>query len=134
MIKTLSFSTREKFQLIDLTDDVKEIVENSRVKNGLCIVYTPHATGAVIINESADPELKKDIIEKLEEIIPSNKNYRHDRIDNNAQAHIKTSLLSPSQTIPVVDGKLALGTWQAIFFAEFDGPRKRNLLVKVIEG
>ncbi|MBD3263187.1 YjbQ family protein [Candidatus Woesearchaeota archaeon] len=133
MLKQISLSTNKKFDLIDITSNIKKIVETSKVKDGLCVVYAPHATGAIIINESADPELKKDILDQLAELVPDHGKYRHDRIDNNAQAHIKTALLGSSESIPIKDGKLQLGTWQAIMFAELDGPRdQRKVLVKII--
>ena len=134
-MKQLSFSTSKKYQLIDITSDIQKIVSQSSIKNGICVIYVPHATSGILINESADEELKDDILDKLAELVPDHGKYRHDRIDNNAQAHIKTALLKSSESIPIVNNELALGTWQAIMLAELDGPRsQRKVLVKVIKG
>ena len=134
-MKQLNFNTSKKYQLIDITADIQKTVSQSNIKNGICVIYVPHATSGILINESADKELKQDIIDKLAELVPDHGNYRHDRIDNNAQAHIKTALLKSSESIPIINNELALGTWQAIMLAELDGPRsQRKVLVKVIKG
>lgn len=134
MLKEIELKTSKKFELIDITDKVSKIVSESKVKDGICVVYAPHATAGIIINESADPELKLDILDQLAKLVPDHGKYRHDRIDDNAQAHIKTALLGSSENIPIKGGKLQLGTWQSIMFAELDGPRShRKVLVKVIK-
>lgn len=130
----LNFKTKKKFELIDITARIEKLVAGSKIKDGICALYVPHATAAILINESADPQLRLDILDRLCELVPEHANYRHDRIDNNAQAHLKAALLPTSQVIPIKDGKLALGTWQAIMFVELDGPRaNRKVLVQVIE-
>jgi len=131
---TITFSTSKKHELIDITSKVKEIVKNSKIKRGICFLYVPHATAAITINENADPNIQTDIIKAINKIVPEHDNYLHDSIDNNAAAHIKSTLIGVSKTIPIEDGKLQLGTWQDIFLCEFDGPRSnRNIIVKMIE-
>ena len=115
--------------MIDITQEVRRIVKESGVLRGLCHLYVPHTTAAVTINENTDPNVKLDILAKLEKTVPTSGSYLH--AEGNAAAHIKASLVGPSQTIFVENGKLVLGTWQAIFFCEFDGPRSRSVLVKV---
>jgi secondary thiamine-phosphate synthase enzyme len=122
-----------KIEIIDITDKVKEIVNQSNVKEGVCIVYTPHATCSVMINENWDPNIMDDILEALDKLIPAGK-WRHDKVDANGAAHIKASIIGPSETIPIKDGKLMLGQWQDIMLADFDGPRERKVLVKIIKG
>ena len=122
--------TRKTEELIDITSEVEAIVSESKVKEGICLVYVPHATAAVIINENADQNICDDILKALNQMVPD-LGYKHDRIDKNAIAHIKSAFLGPSETIPVNDGKLLLGTWQAIMICEFDGPRQRTVIVKI---
>jgi len=119
-----------KYQMIDITAKVAEIVKKGPVKDGLCCVYTPHATAAIAINENADPNVCEDVLDALSKLIPEGI-WRHDRIDDNAAAHIKAAILGPSETIPVKDGRLLLGTWQAVMLVELDGPRERKVLVEV---
>jgi secondary thiamine-phosphate synthase enzyme len=123
-------STTKKQELVDITHKIKEIVDGSGVSDGLCNVYVPHATAAIMINENADPNITLDIIDALDKLVPQGK-WRHDAIDNNAAAHIKAAVCGPSETIPVKDGKLQLGTWQDIFLCCFDGPRKRRVVVTI---
>lgn len=126
--------TKKKFELIDITKDVEKIISKQGIKDGVCILYVPHATASIIINESHDPNVKKDIINILANLVPDNGNYLHDRVDGNAQAHIKASLLPTSQIIFIENSKLQLGTWQEIQFAELDGPRSdRTILIKIIK-
>lgn len=125
-------STGKKQELIDITKQVEEAVNKSGVDDGLCNVYVPHATAAIAINENADPNITLDIIDALDEMVREG-GWRHDRIDNNAAAHIKASIVGPSETIPVKDGKMQLGTWQDIFLCCFDGPRKRTVKVTIIK-
>ncbi|MBW2964858.1 secondary thiamine-phosphate synthase enzyme YjbQ [Candidatus Woesearchaeota archaeon] len=124
----ITVSSTKAQELIDITHQVQEAVKKSRVKEGLCNVYVPHATAAVMVNENADPNITLDIIDALDELIQQGK-WRHDRIDNNAAAHIKASICGPSETIPIQDGKLMLGRWQDIFLCCFDGPRKRTVII-----
>jgi secondary thiamine-phosphate synthase enzyme len=114
----------------DVTLRVGDIVGESGVRSGLCYVYVPHTTAGVIVNEHADPSVVEDIGAQLEAMVPQNRNYRH--LEGNAPAHIKASLTGSSATLLVEDGKIVLGTWQGIFFCEFDGPRNRHLLIKIV--
>ncbi len=129
---TITISTSKKHELIDITDEVEAIVKNSKIKDGLCFLYVPHATAALTINENADPNIQTDIIKAINKIVPEHDNYLHDSIDNNAAAHIKSTLIGVSKSIPLIDGELQLGTWQDIFFCEFDGPRSnRKIIVEI---
>lgn len=133
MQREITISSSKRQELIDITSDIKEIVKESKIKGGICVIYTPHATGAVIINENADPNICEDVLEALSKLIPAGK-WRHDRIDGNADAHIKSSIIGSSATIPIKDGNLQLGTWQDCFFAELDGPRSRRKIIVSIIG
>lgn len=120
---TVETSSRE--ELKDVTSKVREIVKGSQVENGVCTLYVPHTTAAITINESADPDVARDIVDKLTELIPRGKGYRHR--EGNADSHIKSTLVGNSARVLIENGKLQLGTWQGIFFAEFDGPRSRKI-------
>ena len=133
MLKEFKINTQKKQELIDITTKVKEVIKNFEVKEGICIIYVPHATAGILINENYDESVCKDIINKLEKLIPEEGDYRHDCIDNNAHAHIKASLIGPSETIIIKNKELVLGTWQGIVLAEFDGPKDRKILVKIIK-
>ena len=122
--------TTRKFQVIDITTKVQEIVKRGATSEGLCCVFVPHATAAVAINENADPNIGEDLQEALAKLIPEGI-WRHDRIDDNAAAHIKAAIVGPSETVPVKDRKLMLGTWQSLMLVEFDGPRERKVLVQI---
>jgi secondary thiamine-phosphate synthase enzyme len=123
--------TTRHSEIIDITPDVEKIVAKSGIKNGICIVYVPHTTAAVTINENADPSVKVDILNYLNKIVPWNGNYTH--LEGNAAAHIKSAVIGSSRTIIINNGRLVLGTWQGIYFCEFDGPRHRNVFVEIIE-
>lgn len=127
--ETLELESDRQSQFIDLTGQVRRIVTASGIKDGSCLVYIPHTTAGVTINEGADPSVVADIITALNSLVPWQNNYRH--LEGNSAAHIKASLMSSSQIIPIRSGKLALGTWQAIFVCEFDGPRRRKVIVTV---
>lgn len=122
--------TNKKQEMVDITERVADLVKQSRVSDGICLVYVPHATAAVAINENADPNVCEDILEALGNLVPEGR-WRHDRIDNNAAAHIKATLLGPSQAVPVRGGRLRLGTWQSVMLVELDGPRERSVIVEV---
>ena len=122
--------TNKKQEMVDITQRVADLVKQSRVSDGICMVYVPHATAAVAINENADPNVCEDILEALGNLVPEGR-WRHDRIDNNAAAHIKATLLGPSQAVPVRGGRLRLGTWQSVMLVELDGPRERSVIVEV---
>jgi len=127
----LSVKTREKTELIDITSDINKLIQNSGIAQGLCMIFVPHTTAAVTINESADPSVKSDILTILNQIIPWEANYRH--LEGNSPAHIKSTLVGSSELIAIDNQRLILGTWQGIFFCEFDGPRNRKLHVRIME-
>jgi len=126
----IKIHTKKTQEMVDITAKVAEVVQQAGVRNGLCMVYVPHATAAVVINENADPNVCQDILDALGRMVPEGA-WRHDRVDNNAAAHIKATILGPSETVPVRDGSLQLGTWQSLMLVEFDGPRERTLMVEV---
>lgn len=131
MIKTLQIKTEKHTEFIDITKKVQEIIKNSEVKSGVCYIFVPHTTAGITINENADPDVRSDMLMELNKIIPFDDNYKH--IEGNSSAHIKASLLGFSETVFIEDGQLFLGTWQGIYFCEFDGPRFRKVYVKIIE-
>lgn len=120
-------------EVIDITDQVEKYVRESECKDGVCQVFVPHATAAITVNENDDPNIGKDFLKALDRAIPQRAGYLHDQIDGNAHAHIKASLIGPSQTIPIRNGNLLLGTWQDIFLCEFDGPKERKIVVQVLQ-
>lgn len=128
-MKKMTVKTGSRFEMIDITNQVRKIVNEREIKSGICHVFTPHTTAAITINENADPNVPRDIIMELDKVIPLNDNYRH--IEGNSAAHIKSSLIGASEMVLIEDGKLVLGTWQSIFFCEFDGPRTRKVLIKL---
>jgi len=130
-MKRIEIITRESTELVDITDKVKEIVKNEGVTSGICVVFTKHTTTGLIINEN-EAGLRSDIIALLNELIPKGRGYMHDRIDNNAHSHLRAMILGSSVCIPIDQANLMLGQWQSILFVECDGPRKREVYVKVI--
>ena len=122
--------SQRQYQMLDVTRQVVALVAQAGVEEGLCSVYVPHATAAVVINESADPNICDDTLDALAKLVPEGV-WRHDRIDHNGAAHIKAAILGPGETIPVRNGKLLLGTWQAIMVVDLDGPRRRRVIVTV---
>jgi secondary thiamine-phosphate synthase enzyme len=131
-MKEIAVKTSSKIEMIDITRQVQDIVQHSKVTHGICIVFVPHTTAAITINENADPAVCKDIIGELSKIIPLEDNYRH--IEGNSAAHIKATLTGSSQTVIIEKGELQLGTWQSLFFCEYDGPRNRKAWIKIIKG
>lgn len=128
----IELSTDKREELLDITDRVRQIVEDSAVRDGLCAVYAQGATAAIMIQENWDASVPTDVVDFLRKLIPPGV-WLHDRQDNNGDAHIKAGLVGPSETIPVIDGKLGLSTWQGVFFCEFDGPRRdRRVIVTVL--
>lgn len=125
-----SIRTTNKREMIDLTARVAEVVAGSGVAEGLCSVYTPHATAAIVVNENDDPNVCVDVLDALDRLIPAGV-WRHDRVDGNAASHIQATILGPGETIPVHERKLLLGTWQAVMLVELDGPRQRRVVVTV---
>jgi len=132
MLEEISIKTGKQFDFIDITAQVKDIVTKSGVSQGLCCVYVSHTTAGVTINENADPDVPTDIIMGLDKIAPLRAGYRH--AEGNSAAHIKTALVGPSVTLIIEAGRLILGTWQAVFFCDFDGPRNRKCFIKVLAG
>jgi secondary thiamine-phosphate synthase enzyme len=127
----LSVKTSSRTELIDITSKIAKLVKESGVTEGLCMLYVPHTTGAVTINESADPSVKGDILMVLNQIVPWDADYKH--MEGNSPAHLKSTLVGASQLVAIENGALVLGTWQGIFFCEFDGPRTRKIHVRIIE-
>jgi secondary thiamine-phosphate synthase enzyme len=126
----LDIETHERVQFVDVTGQIAREVATSGVRSGAVLVYVPHTTAAVTINENADPSVRRDLQTALERLVPADLHYSHR--EGNADAHVKASLIGSSVVVPVEDGSLALGTWQGIFFAEFDGPRRRRLMVRML--
>lgn len=125
--KRIDVSTGSRTQLLDITTRVASELSKTGMKNGTCYIYMPHTTAGLTINENADPDVARDILTGLAQLVPVTGEYRH--AEGNSDAHIKASLVGFSLMVPVIDGHLALGTWQAIYFCEFDGPRDRHVLV-----
>src|SRR5688500_3288497 len=125
--------TRQRSEMVDITGRVRKVVEERGVRDGYVIVYVPHTTAAVTINENADPDVKHDMLRKLEELIPKRESYyRHG--EGNSDSHVKTSFVGNSAIVLIEEGELVLGTWQGVYLCEFDGPRSREVIVKVVEG
>lgn len=125
----IGITTHERTCLVDITGEVERVVAGSGVKEGLCTVFVPHTTAGVTINENADPSVRHDILGKLAELMPHHGHYSHS--EGNADAHIKASLMGSSVNVPIRQGRLAFGTWQGLFFCEFDGPRQRKIWVAI---
>jgi len=132
MLNRLSIRTHSRSELMDITPLVRDIVRKSKIENGVCYVFVPHTTAGITINENADPSVRQDILMELDKMVPWQGDYTH--LEGNAAAHIKASLVGSSETIPVEKGDLVLGTWQGVFFAEFDGPRRREVWIKIKKG
>ncbi|MEO0108349.1 MAG: secondary thiamine-phosphate synthase enzyme YjbQ [candidate division WOR-3 bacterium] len=130
MTTTFSVTTSRRIELVDITARVCEFVRKAKADSGLCVIYVPHTTAAVTINEHVDPSVAADINSLLTRLVPGGAGYRH--TEGNADAHAKATLIGASQTVPVAGGAPLLGPWQGIFFCEFDGPRQRKVVVKVI--
>lgn len=130
-MNVITVNTRKRVEFIDITKDIEKFIKDSKIKDGICVIFCPHTTAALTINENADISVKEDIINHLGKIVPYNEDYLHS--EGNSDAHIKSSLLSNSITIIVKNSDLVLGTWQGIYFCEFDGPRRRNVFVKAIK-
>ena len=125
----IQLKTTMRNDLVDITKQVEKVVKESGVAEGICVLAVPHTTAAVTVNENADPSVKDDIIAKLSELAPAGAHYRH--MEGNADAHIKAVLIGPSETLLVQGGRLSLGTWQGVFFCEFDGPRTRRVVIRI---
>ncbi len=132
MIHELKVQTEQQVQFREITREVEKIIEKSDLTNGIALLFVPHTTAAITINENADPDVASDMIQGLNKLIPLRDNYRH--LEGNSAAHIKSSLIGTSEQIIINSGRMMLGTWQGIYFCEFDGPRRRKLLIKLIQG
>jgi len=132
MIKEINVLSKERYQLIDITDEVEKIVKESKVEHGLVLVFTPHSTAGVLLTEN-ERYLKEDWLNFFKKLV-SEVSFQHNRIDDNADAHLLSGLIGQSKTLPLKDGQIIRGTWQQIFLLELDGPRNRKIVVKIIEG
>lgn len=130
MFKKFTISTCKTNELVNITRIVQEAIDESNTKSGICVVYNPHTTAAITVNESCDPDVVSDIIMALKKIVPEEDNYKH--YEGNSSAHIKSSMLNSNSSFIIDQSKLVLGRWQAIYFCEFDGPRERSFYVKII--
>ena len=131
MLESITVPTRQRCQMIDVTQKVHDLVRDASLRNGYVICYVPHTTAGITIQENADPDVVHDVLWKLEQLVPKDEAaYRHG--EGNSDSHIKASMMGSSVTVFVADGRLVLGTWQGIYFCEFDGPRQRHMLVKCV--
>ncbi len=131
--ETFELGTSAHHQVLDITARVAEVVRNAGLQTGICVVFVPHATAAITVNENDDPNIGVDFLRALKQCVPEHDDWLHDRVDNNAAAHIKAALIGPSVSLPVTAGRLALGTWQNVFLCELDGPRRtRTVSVTVL--
>jgi secondary thiamine-phosphate synthase enzyme len=131
LIERIRVASRDKQDLVDITREVNGALSAMNVRGGICQVFIPHTTAGVIVNENADPAVGADMLDMLEELVPQARRFRH--AEGNSPAHIKSSIVGHSVTLPVESGRLALGTWQGVFLAEFDGPRNRTIVISVVE-
>ncbi|MEM5947242.1 secondary thiamine-phosphate synthase enzyme YjbQ [Spirochaetia bacterium 38H-sp] len=131
-MKIVNIRTQSRVEMKNITSHVRNFLREKNIKDGAIIIYSPHTTAGITINEAADPDVIKDMTKELNKIIPFEDQYAH--IEGNSAAHIKTSLIGPSVIVPVTSGQLTLGTWQGIFFCEFDGPRNRQFYIKALQG
>ena len=127
----LLVKTRSRVEMVDVTAEVQDFVTSSGISSGICVIFVPHTTAGVTINENADPAVQSDMVKAVNKLVPFEDNYQHS--EGNSAAHLKSTLYSPSLTLIVEEGSLVLGTWQGIYFCEFDGPRERHLLLKMVE-
>jgi secondary thiamine-phosphate synthase enzyme len=131
--RSFSITTTQHNAVHDVTREVERVVAESGVTDGVCTVFTPHATAAITVNENDDPNIGTDILRALAKMVPEHDGWLHDRVDDNAAAHIKSALVGPSTQVPVLGGRLVLGRWQNVFFCELDGPRReRRIIVTIV--
>jgi secondary thiamine-phosphate synthase enzyme len=128
--RVVNIATDSRVQFVDITAAIRDRVLDSGVKNGVCYVFVPHTTAGITINENADPDVIRDITRVLERLVPESGDYRHS--EGNSDAHLKAALLGSSATLPIVNGRLGLGTWQGVYFCEFDGPRNRSFKIGIM--
>jgi secondary thiamine-phosphate synthase enzyme len=132
MFESIIVKTSRRTEMIDITKNIEDIIISSNIKKGICCLFVPHTTAGITINENADPTVQLDINSKLSRLVPADENYSH--LEGNSDSHIKSVLVGQSIDIIIDEGKPVLGTWQGIYFCEFDGPRNRKLFIKLIEG
>ncbi|WP_152382202.1 secondary thiamine-phosphate synthase enzyme YjbQ [Paenibacillus brasilensis] len=133
MLHTLELSTTRRDEIRDITREVASLIEKSGVQHGTVLIYCPHTTAGIAINENADPDVRHDVILRLDEVYPwEHPQYRH--MEGNTASHLKSITTGPSQTVIIHDGRMLLGRWQGIYFCEFDGPRRRQYYVKIMKG
>ena len=132
MLTSFPIDTPSRTCMLNIDNRISDVVAQSGITEGLCVIWVPHTTAGVTVNENADPNVVRDILAETEKIVPLQDGYHH--MEGNSAAHIKSSLFRPSLTILITSGRLLLGTWQSIFFCEFDGPRTRKVFVKIVEG
>jgi secondary thiamine-phosphate synthase enzyme len=130
-MKEISLETHHRFEMIDITAAVQKAIRDGNIKEGICLVFTPHTTAAITINENADPDVPRDILAALDKAVPLSANYRH--AEGNSAAHVKSSLVGASELVIIENSRLVLGTWQSLFFCEFDGPRTRKFIIKILQ-
>lgn len=130
-MRSIKIRSSKHFEFIDLTENIQRIVSEEKIKEGMCLVYVPHTTAAITINENADPDVKADILSFVQKFVPWNGNYLH--VEGNSAAHILSTIIGVSVVIPVFNGTLSLGRWQGVYFCEFDGPRERTVDVILTE-
>jgi secondary thiamine-phosphate synthase enzyme len=131
-LQTLNVRTNERNEMIDVTDRVTRLVRSNNLLEGMAVVYVPHTTAAVTINENADPDVRHDMLKKLGEMVPKDESY-YLHVEGNSDSHVKTSLVGNTVTVLIERGRLVLGRWQGIYFCEFDGPRDREMMVKLVK-
>ena len=130
LVQVAAVKTGARTEIKDITAEINRLIQRAGVENGLCCLYVPHTTAGILVNESADPDVAVDIGNALDRLVPRDAGYRH--YEGNADSHVKSSLVGVSETIPIEGGRLALGRWQGVFFCEFDGPRQRQVKVKIL--
>lgn len=130
MLRYINVRSSQRSEFIDITEKINDVIKEAGILSGICYVYIPHTTAAVTINEGADPSVHRDIQNALTRLVPQEMNYSHR--EGNADAHIKSSIIGTSQLVIIDEGRLVLGTWQAVYFCEFDGPRHRRVTLKLI--
>ncbi|PNU21270.1 hypothetical protein C2E25_02975 [Geothermobacter hydrogeniphilus] len=128
---TFEVVSRDRVEMIDITAEVRQAIADSGIRSGICILFTPHTTAAITINENADPDVVRDLVMELNKLVPFEDNYRH--LEGNSAAHLKSSLVGAGETLIIEDGRPQLGTWQGIWFCEFDGPRRRHVQLQILD-
>lgn len=129
-MRTFTVHSRQRVELLDITEQVRAAIHADGLREGLAVIYTPHTTAAITINENADPDVARDLVTTLNRLVPFDDGYRH--AEGNSAAHVKSTLVGASETLIVTDGAPVLGTWQGVYFCEFDGPRQRQVHIKVV--